>query len=265
MPSEKRYARIIEKIFFRHYKSRSSTIRFRREEIITVAKELRIDIPKNLGDLVYSFRYRAALPESVSKKAPKGTEWVIRPDGPAKYKFVALPFASITPSSQLAETKVPDSTPGVIESYALSDEQALLAKIRYNRLIDIFTGLTCYSLQNHLRTQVKGIGQVETDEVYVGLDKRGVHHVLPVQAKGPKDKIGIVQIEQDAAVCKSKFPALLCRPIAAQLIRTDLIALFEIELSKTGISISSEKHYWLVPAENISKEELLMYRKRFLQ
>lgn len=29
--------------------------------------------------------------------------------------------------------KVPDSTPGLIVKYALSDEQALLAKARYNR------------------------------------------------------------------------------------------------------------------------------------
>ena len=50
----------------------------------------------------------------------------------------------------------PDSTPGVI-SYALSDEQSLLATVRYNRLIDVFTGLTCYSLQNHLRTSQTGL------------------------------------------------------------------------------------------------------------
>jgi hypothetical protein len=52
----------------------------------------------------------------------------------------------------LAETKVPDSTPGLISLYALNDEQALLARLRYNRLIDIFTGISCYSLQSHLRT-----------------------------------------------------------------------------------------------------------------
>ncbi len=65
----------------------------------------------------------------------------------------------------------------------MNDEQALLAKIRYNRLIDIFTGITCYSLQNHLRTTVPNIGQVEIDEIYIGIDKRGAHYILPAQAK----------------------------------------------------------------------------------
>ncbi|HAI86179.1 MAG TPA: endonuclease, partial [Firmicutes bacterium] len=71
--------------------------------------------------------------------------------------------------------KVPDATPGIVELYSLQDEQALLAKVRYNRLIDIFTGLTCYSLQNHLRTHVPELGQVETDELYVGIERGGSH------------------------------------------------------------------------------------------
>lgn len=68
----------------------------------------------------------------------------------------------------MTATKVPDATPGIVAKYAFNDEQALLAKVRYNRLVDIFTGVTCYSLQNHLRTTVSEIGQVETDEIYVG-------------------------------------------------------------------------------------------------
>lgn len=49
----------------------------------------------------------------------------------------------------------------------MSDEQALLARVRYNRLLDIFLGLATYSLQNHLRTSVTDIGQIEVDEICV--------------------------------------------------------------------------------------------------
>jgi hypothetical protein len=262
MPKKNRYAQIIEKVFSRHYRKGATTVEFTRDEIIDAAKEIGIEMPKNLGDLVYTFRYRTKLPESVVSKAPRGTQWVIRPAGPARYKFFALLFSTIEPSQQLAETKIPDSTPGVIESYALSDEQALLAKLRYNRLIDIFTGLTCYSLQNHLRTQVKGLGQVETDEIYIALDKRGAHYIIPVQAKGGSDRLGIVQIEQDIAMCAAKFPDLQCRPIAAQFMADDLIALFELEISEQGVVVTAEKHYRLLPPEEISREELLAYSRR---
>jgi hypothetical protein len=45
------------------------------------------------------------------------------------------------------------------------------------------------------------MGQVETDELYVGLDKKGAHYIFPIQAKGGSDKLNVVQIEQDFAVC----------------------------------------------------------------
>ena len=96
------------------------------------------------------------------------------------------------PNPNLATTKIPDATPGIIARNAFSDEQAVLALVRYNRLIDIFLGIACYSLQNHLRTTVRGLGQVETDEIYVGLDKRGSHYVVPVQAKGGNDRLNRV-------------------------------------------------------------------------
>ena len=191
---ENRYSRIIERIFFKYFKARITEIPFKRSDIEEAAAELKIQLPKNLGDVIYSFRYRTELPSRIRKKAPKGQEWIIRPDGRSKYKFVAVKSSTIIPSEMLAETKIPDSTPGIIEKYALNDEQALLAKLRYNRLVDIFTGVTCYSLQSHLRTSVSGIGQVETDEIYIGIDKKGSHYIFPVQAKGGSDRVGIVQI-----------------------------------------------------------------------
>lgn len=221
-----------------------------------------MQLPKNLGDLLYSFRYRSALPHSITSKAPKNFEWIIKPAGRAQYKFVLTKQMHFSPNQNLVETKLPDATPGIIAKYALDDEQGLLAKVRYNRLIDIFTGLTCYSLQNHLRTTVAGLGQVETDEVYIGIDKRGAHYVLPVQAKGGTDKLGVVQIEQDFAVGAEKFHGLICKPIAAQFIPGGVIALFEFELTDDGVRVVSEKHYKLVPPDDLSTDDLEKYQMR---
>lgn len=262
MTHQNRYTQIIERIFESRYEAGAREVTFEREDIEHAAQELGIKLPKNLGDVVYTFRYRSALPESIRAKAPEGEGWIIRPAGPSRYRFVATPLVAITPNPLLAETKVPDATPGVIALYALSDEQALLAKLRYNRLIDVFTGVACYSLQSHLRTHVPGVGQVETDEVYIGIDRRGAHYVFPVQAKGGSDKIGVVQVEQDLALCAAKFPALICRPIGAQFMGTNLIALFEFEESASGIAISSERHYRLMRPEEMTAEDLAAYRTR---
>ncbi|MGB8645878.1 MAG: endonuclease [Anaerolineae bacterium] len=261
-PQKNRYTQLVEEIFFKHYKKGATTVEFERSELVEAAERLKLKLPKNLGDVLYTFRYRGTLPESITAKAPPDKMWIIRPAGRGQYRFVLAPAVHISPAPNLVETKIPDGTPGIISQYAQGDEQALLAQIRYNRLIDIFTGLTCYSLQNHLRTTVAEMGQVETDELYVGLDKRGAHYVLPVQAKGLREHIGVVQIEQDIALCAEKFPPLICKPIAAQWIDRGLIALFELEKTDETIAIANERHYRLVHPEDLSAEELKSYQSR---
>lgn len=258
------YKVILKEIFLSHYQTGMMEVGFDRTEIDDVSKKLSVKLPKNFGDLVYSFRYRGSLPESILETAPEDRAWIILPAGRSKYCFKLTALKEIKPNTMLSETKIPDATPGIVTKYAIGDEQGLLAKVRYNRLIDIFTGVTCYSLQNHLRTFVPDMGQVETDEMYVGLDQRGAQYVFPVQAKGGKDKLGVVQIYQDFGVGIHKFPSLICRPIACQFANDDLIVLFEFEKNGDDISISLEKHYRLVPPADVSIEDLNNYRKRKL-
>jgi hypothetical protein len=257
-----RYSAIIEKIFFSKYEKGMREVPFEREEMEKFASKLKVKLPKNLGDLVYTFRYRAMLPEKITSLAGAEEIWIIRPSGRSKYSFALIKNKPILPNELMAITKVPDATPGIVAKYAFNDEQALLAKVRYNRLVDIFSGVTCYSLQNHLRTTVPEMGQVETDEIYIGVDKKGAHYVFPVQAKGGKDKLSIVQIEQDFAVCAAKFPLLVCRPIAAQFMDGGVIALFEFESGENGVTISSEKHYKLVSPKEVTDADLQTYRGR---
>lgn len=257
-----RYEQIIERVFFDNYTKGATEVVFDRAEFEAIAADIGIDLPKNLGDVVYSFRYRRPLPYAIEETASEGQEWVIEGAGKGRYRFRCVPLAQFQPSGSYSETKIPDATPGLIEMYALSDEQALLAKLRYNRLVDVFLSVTCYSLQNHLRTTVPDLGQVETDEVYIGIDKRGAQYVIPVQAKGGADKLGTVQIGQDFALCAHLFPDLIALPVAAQFMEDDLIALFSFELQGGHPVILSEKHYRLAYAEDVSDEEIAAYRER---
>jgi hypothetical protein len=230
-----RYSKLIESIFFAKYKSGDQKVYFERPDLIEKAEELKINLPLNLGDIIYSFKYRASLPSSIISLASDGKEWVIKNVGRAKYVFMLVNYSRIIPDEMLMEIKIPDATPGIVGKYALTDEQALLTKMRYNRLLDIFTGVTCYSLQNHLRTTVPDIGQVETDELYVGVDKNGKQYIFPIQAKGGSDELGIVQIEQDIRLCEHKFPELIVRAIASQFMLNNVIAIFEFKIIENEI------------------------------
>lgn len=257
---QNRYTQIIERIFFQAYQEGAREVPFTRDDLLHAAQELQIALPKNIGDVLYSFRYRGVLPASIRAKAPNGEEWIIRSVGRSLYTFVAIRPMPLIPNPNLVEIKVPDATPGIVIKYAQGDEQALLAKIRYNRLIDIFTGVTSYSLQSHLRTTAPDIGQIETDEIYVGINVHGAQFVFPIQAKGRTDRLGVVQIEQDVVLCEDRFPDLICRPIAAQFMSDGVIALFSFVKQDGEVKILDEKHYRLVPAESITSADLATYR-----
>lgn len=257
------YDQLIETLFFKHYNQGDEKVSVDRTEFVEAASDLGINLPKNLGDVIYTYRYRRQLPQSILETSDDGS-WVLVGSGRGRYTFEKREAVHIFPNKLLVLTKIPDATPSVIRMYSASDEQALLAKLRYNRLIDLFTGITCYSLQNHLRTTVAGIGQVETDEIYIGIDRGGAHYVLPVQAKGGSDLMGIVQIEQDILLCAERFPKLICRAIGAQFVNDDTIALFEFADGEAGVGIVGEQHYLLVDPSDLTESELLDYRTRSL-
>lgn len=254
-----RYAAIVESIFLAHYKAGMTEVAFQRQELLDTARKLKLKAIKNLGDAIYSIRYRMPLPASIAQTQPTGKEWVIEGRGKSLYAFRLVKINRIQPNPQMAAIKIPDATPEIVSAYALSDEQALLAKVRYNRLLDIFLGVAAYSLQNHLRTTVKGLGQVEIDELYAAIDKRGRQYILPVQAKGGNDQLSTVQSRQDIAYCVQKFPHLVCRAISAQFVDDNHIALFELTQADDEIRIVEERQYKLVPANQISGDDLKAY------
>lgn len=259
-PRGQMYDPIIQRIFENNYKEPGEIVPFERSEIESVADDLGIKVPANLGDVLYAYRFRKELPKVLRERLRDGEEWVIRLTGAARYEFARVPRTNIAPQSNLYRIKVPDATPEIVSRWSLSDEQAVLAKVRYNRLLDLFLGLTTYSLQNHLRTQVDG-KQIEIDELYVGIHASGAQFAIPVQAKGGKDKIGRVQLEQDLEYCQREMQNLGCRPIAVQALHDGGIAIFELGISSNKVQIVQERHYDLVDASEIGPKDLIAMRQ----
>ena len=255
------YEEVIKTIFRKFYKEGVQSFDFTREELSEVCKSLNLN-PKNIGDILYSYRFRKPLPEEILKTQSLGWEWIIESVGKGKYRFVLDTVNRIIPNNALISIKVPEATPEIITRYSLGDEQSLLTKIRYNRLIDTFLGITAYSLQNHLRTTVTNIGQVEIDEIYVGLNSNGAHFVVPVQAKIGKDQLSVIQTKQDIAYCNELFGDLICRSVSAQFLSNDLIVLFELTLEEGQIKVIQEKHYKIVSSDEISLEDVRNYTSR---
>ena len=72
-----RYQALVEDLFFTSFKKGATAIAFTRDELLATADKLGIKMPKNPGDVLYSFRYRYPLPERILKTQPGKMEWVI--------------------------------------------------------------------------------------------------------------------------------------------------------------------------------------------
>ena len=238
------YCAIIKEIVKNNYKQSSNHFDFNRIDIRNAAINLNLKIPDNIGDLVYAFKYRQKLPEEINKILPKNKEWYIHNIGKGQYRFEVCDLNNIIPNNQITPINIPDATPSIVKLYSQNDEQSLLTKIRYNRLIDLFLGTTMYYLQNHLRTSVKGIGQIEIDEIYVGVDRNGCLIVSPVQAKIKDDKHSITQTLQDIAYCKEKYDEFICRPVSVQY-KDNKMIMFELSSCNNKIKLVAESHYCL--------------------
>jgi hypothetical protein len=256
-----KYDKVIERVFFNNYTEGDIRVAFNREELADACEQLEIKRIKNLGDIPYTYRFRRELPQSLTDKLKDGSDWIIIGTGVGNYEFRQAQPGKINPSENRQRIKIPDATPEIVKRYAPgTDEQALLTKVRYNRLIDIFSGLTCYSIQNHLRTSIANVGQIEIDEIYLGINKRGAHFVIPCQAKSPGDRFGIVQVMQDIEFCKFRYPNVICKPIALQFLTENDGAILELSVDEEDqifrLSVVDEKHYKLVAKDGITEAEI---------
>src|ERR1041385_4546269 len=245
IPPEKDYDRIINTLFNSKFKEGSSEIDFTKDELVAAAKKLRITL-RNAPDVVYTYRSRSNLPKAILDKG----NWIIKPKGKGRFSFLKSkrkPFVDI--QEGLLAINIPNALPEIIEKYASEDEQALLSSIRYNRLVDIFTEITCFHLQSHIRTTIEGEGQIEVDDLYVGIDTDGSEYILPLEAKSPddRDKLGWVQISNMVKFARQNFPRLKCRPISAKPAGHNKIYLIEFDSNPNSedVSIVQVKLYGL--------------------
>jgi hypothetical protein len=270
---EPAYTRIIRKVFEAHYKPGANRFEFRRNELAYAATEIGLEVEgdtetvaKNLGDIVYSFRFRRDFPKEIKVTAPAGKMWIIVGKGDALYEFRLITIPSLAADPNWFVTKLHDATPEIVRRFELSDEQSLLARIRYNRLVDLFCRCVAYSLQNHLRTKVEGIGQIEIDELYVGANRQGEHFVIPVQAKKEKDRLGVSQLMQDLEYCRVCHCEMRARALGAQMMKHkeggrifDKVVMFEFECRDEADDVVirkiAERHFVLLPHAEINSND----------
>lgn len=251
---------VITAVFRKNYRKGVREVLFTMDDVrqaITQQMAKRSDYRENnVADVRYQYSSgRRLLPESIDKLGP----WMIVGRGKAKYAFAKLKESPIVKiQTDLYTISLPDATPEIVLEYAGGDEQGILAKLRYNRMLDIFMGITCYPLQNHLRTSIKEKGQVEIDDLYVGLNSTGKQFVVPIEAKCAKDHLSKTQIVQGIDFARDRYPQLILRPVGIQEMKDGSLVLIEFTPGShpDQIKVTEIRRYTLVPMSEVPLAEL---------
>ncbi len=250
---------VIQRVFEKNFKPGLDEIPFTmdeiREAIATVAKLRPGYKEDNVADVRYQYTSgRGRLPDSIDKLGP----WMIAGRGKARYAFVKLlESPEVKIQADLLTIFLPDATPEIVLEYAGSDEQGLLAKVHYNRLLDIFLQITCYHLQNHWRTSIKKKGQLEIDDLYVGLNINGKQFVIPVEAKSANDRLSKTQIAQMIDFARDRYSKLIIRPVGVQEMKDGSLVVIEFTPADhpDQIKIKEMRRYKLVPMSEVPLEK----------
>ena len=251
---------VIEIVFRKSYTRDAVEVPFTLDEVRQAILEVQKKRPgykdKNAPDVRYQYTSgRRVLPEAIDKLGP----WWIVGKGKGKYAFAKLAeSATVKIQADLYTICLPDATPEIVLEYAGEDEQGILAKLRYNRMLDVFLGITCYHLQNHLRTYITGKGQVEIDDLYVGLNSSGKQFVVPIEAKSARDHLSKIQILQGIEFAHARHPKLVLRPVGIQEMKDESLVLIEFTsgFHPDEIKVLQLRRYKLVPMSEVPLDEL---------
>jgi hypothetical protein len=220
---------------------------FTQADLRKAADELGLEA-RNFPDLTYNLRSRSPLPKEILDAGFT----TIASRGKGKYALVtAVDKVEVPTGTEIVKVSV-GPIPNAIRDILRTDEQSILSAIRYLDLVSDFVGTRAYHLQGHLRTS-GGFGQqVEADDVWVAVKADESRVILPIEAKGPKERLGRHQMMSTVDAVLKKIPGFPVLPLAAQLEENGLLVMIAFSYKTaagkiTGIVPKKFKRYRLVP------------------
>jgi hypothetical protein len=244
MQQTTQYDQILSDLFFKFYSPAMDTIPFAHKDLVESAS--RYDKHNNISDIIYTYRHgRRPYPAAIQKIA-QGRDWAIEGTGKSSYEFVTVDqnFFYANPQCPIIEIHNQSIAPQLLEQIG-QDEQATLAIIRTNKLLDTFLSASLDHIQSHKRMTVSYVGQTEIDDLYSGITETGVPIVVPVQAKDRFLPLNGTQVRQDVRA----FPLHTVRPVGVIAFGNEFCLMefsFEPRKDSLKVTVVNEVHYRLI-------------------
>ena len=212
---------------------KTGDILFTQSDLRAAAEKLGLEV-RNFPDLTYNLRSRAPLPDEILKAGYS----TIAIRGRGRYALVRGDDKVTIPERTSIIEVSTNPIPKAVRDLLRDDEQSVLSAIGYMDVISDFMSTKAYRLQGHLRTTGSLGQQVEADDIWV-VEERGSRTILPVEAKGPRERLGRQQMLSTLDAVLSKIPGVRAVPLAVQLEPSGHLLVVAFEYTKQGRKISS--------------------------
>lgn len=207
---------------------------FSQADLRQAAKELGVEV-RNYPDLTYNLRSRSALPPEIIEAG--FTTIAVR--GRGQYALVtAEDKIEIPPRTKVIRIST-TAIPWAVRDILRADEQSILSAVRYLDIVSHFMGVKCYHLQGHLRTSGALGQQVEADDVWVAAVGNQGRQILPIEAKGPRERLGRHQMMSTIDAVVAKIPGFPVVPLAVQLEPSGLLVVVRFDYTVSGTEITA--------------------------
>lgn len=173
--------------------TKDGPIRFTSEDLRTAVGNTDHDFAR-LSDVIYYYNNRNSLPDEIQKHGYKHVISIGGEGGDGVYVFTKVP-QHIDNTDEYDESILieEEALAPPLREYVSGDEQGSLTQVRQANIMDELSGLTCYHLQSHFRTEIKN-QKMEADELYIGVDGEGNHTAIILEAKGTHEELNRSQL-----------------------------------------------------------------------
>ena len=237
-----RYEAMMALIFSEKYQETDAPIPFTKDDLIAAAESLLIDLPQNLSDIIYALRHRSPIPKAILDTAKEGQEWVIETVGRGKYWLIQRPCQKIEADPTAVDFLVADETPIIARNFGMKGAPLLELILRKNRILKQFLSSPIEHLQSHVRASVTGVGQVEIGSLFFS-QSYGV--IVPICLVAKPGQFNLNKATQAMKFASEHYGRLDCRPVVAQLLSENKVALFELHGSPETPRVLQEVHFTL--------------------
>lgn len=230
----------IKHLIEKNFTASQDSIPFSRDDVSLYCLKKFKKIPKNVGDIIYSLRYRMDYLSTFDHLLDPDYTWTLLSLSTGQYELKPMPKLKLPDLTSVPVISKIDKTPEHIHNLRPLNDQSLLMKIYQNKVLSEFLEDDLILLQAHHKVNLKDWGQAEIDGIVASETSPRLYLV---EVKGYTEVIGWPQIIQLKMYAEQNHPGLPFTPIFVQSHRDWSFSIVQFDFNSEFPQVTKSERY----------------------